>query len=97
HPPNKTMAESRDMNRRAETDLAIGRWGADYPDADTFVGILHSTAGIQGRYFGHAEIDRLIDQGRAETDPRARHSLYRKIQEIVARGAMLLPLFHDHV
>ena len=95
---NKTMAEYLDLNRRAEVDVAIGRWGADYPDADTFVyGILHSTAGILGRYFDDAEIDRLIEEGRAETDPRTRHSLYRKVEEIVAREAMILPLFHDQV
>ncbi|MEO8432770.1 MAG: ABC transporter substrate-binding protein, partial [Acidobacteriota bacterium] len=95
---NKTMAEYLDMNRKAETDLAIGRWGADYPDADTFVyGILHSTAGILGRFVANAEIDRLADEGRAETDPRARHALYRRVEEIAAREALILPLFHDQV
>jgi len=76
----------------------VGRWGADYPDADTFVyGVLHSTAGNMGRFLGDPELDRLIDQARAETDPRARHSLYRKVEEIVARDALMLPLFHDQV
>ncbi|MCA1582665.1 MAG: ABC transporter substrate-binding protein, partial [Acidobacteria bacterium] len=97
-PVSKTMAEYLDVNRRADADLAIGRWSADYPDADTFVyGVLHSTAGILGRFIANPEIDRLIDQARAETDPRARHSLYRKVEEIVARESLLLPLFHDQV
>ena len=97
-PVAKTMAEYLDVNRRANADLVIGRWGADYPDADTFVySVLHSTAGILGRYFGNPEIDRLTDEGRAETDPRARHSLYRRIEEILAREALILPLFHDQV
>ncbi|MEO8190461.1 MAG: ABC transporter substrate-binding protein [Acidobacteriota bacterium] len=97
-PVTKTMAEYLDVNRRADADLAIGRWSADYPDADTFVyGVLHSTAGILGRFIANPEIDRLIEQARAETDPRARHSLYRKVEEIVARESLLLPLFHDQV
>ncbi|HYK41523.1 MAG TPA: ABC transporter substrate-binding protein, partial [Thermoanaerobaculia bacterium] len=97
-PANKTMAEYLDLNRRGDADLVVGRWGADYPDADTFVySVLHSTAGILGRFMGNAELDALIEQGRAETDPRARHSLYRKVEELVAREALLLPLFHDQV
>jgi ABC-type transport system substrate-binding protein len=97
-PVNKTMAEYLDLTRRAEVDLAIGRWGADYPDADTFVyGLIHSTAGMLGRMIANPEIDRLSDEGRAETDPRARHSLYRRIEEILEKDAHLLPLFHDQV
>ena len=97
-PANKTMAEYMDINRRGDADLVVGRWGADYPDADTFVySVLHSTAGILGRFIGNAELDSLIEQGRAETDPRARHSLYRKVEDLVARDALLLPLFHDQV
>jgi len=97
-PANKTMAEYLDINRRGEADLAVGRWNADYPDADTFVyGVLHSTAGSMGRLIARPEIDQLTEQGRAETDPRVRHSLYRKIEDLVARDALLLPLFHDQV
>jgi len=43
------------------------------------------------------EIDRLTDEGRAETDPRTRHSLYRKVEDLIAKDALLLPLFHDQV
>jgi ABC-type oligopeptide transport system substrate-binding subunit len=97
-PMNKTMAEYLDLNRNAEGDLTIGRWGADYPDADTFVyGVVHSTAGTLGRYVANAEIDRLTDEARAETDPRTRHSLYRRVEELLAKEALLLPLFHDQV
>jgi ABC-type transport system substrate-binding protein len=97
-PVNKTMAEYIENNRKAPTDLSIGRWGADYPDADTFVyGVLHSTAGNMGRYVNRPDVDQMIDQARAETDPRVRHSLYRTLEELVAKDALLLPLFHDQV
>ncbi|MGH9363657.1 MAG: ABC transporter substrate-binding protein, partial [Thermoanaerobaculia bacterium] len=97
-PANRTMAEYLALNRKAEVDLAVGRWGADYPDADTFVyGVLRSDAGAFGHYVGTLEIDQLAEQGRAETDPRVRHSIYRQIEDIVARDALLLPLFHDQV
>ncbi len=94
-PTNKTMAELMEAQTHASVDLAVGRWVADYPDADTFVNILHSREGINGRLCGSAEIDRLIERGRAETSPAVRHSLYREIEEIIAREALLLPLFHE--
>ncbi|HEY3204104.1 MAG TPA: ABC transporter substrate-binding protein [Thermoanaerobaculia bacterium] len=97
-PINKTMAEYLDLSNRGDADLDIGRWNADYPDADTFVhGVVHSEAGAFGRYLGEPELDRLAEQGRAETDPRIRHSIYRRVEELIARDALLLPLFHDQV
>jgi ABC-type transport system substrate-binding protein/serine/threonine protein kinase len=95
-PVNKTIAEYVELNTKGEADLIVGRWNADYPDADTFVySVLHSEAGVLGRYVGGPEIDRLTEQGRAETNPRRRHSIYRQIEELIAREALLLPLFHD--
>jgi ABC-type oligopeptide transport system substrate-binding subunit len=97
-PLSKTIAEYLQLNKKGECDLAVGRWGADYPDADTFMyGALHSEAGSIGRFVGGPELDQLIERGRAETDPRVRHSIYRQIEELIAREALLLPFFHDQV
>jgi ABC-type oligopeptide transport system substrate-binding subunit len=76
-------------------DLVVGRWAADYPDADTFANILESKTGMLGKLCGSPEVDRLIEWGRVETSPTARHSVYRQIEEIIARDALLLPLFHE--
>jgi len=93
-----TMPEYMAARQTEKADIIIGRWGADYPDADTFVhGILHSQEGFLGRYWGDTGIDPLIERGRTETDPRIRHTIYREIEELVAREALLLPLFHDQV
>ncbi len=97
-PVNRSMAEYIEMRHDAETDVVVGRWGADYPDADTFVyGVLHSQEGFLGRYGGDRDLDLLIERGRTETDPRARHAIYRQIEERIAREALLLPLFYDQV
>ena len=32
-----------------------------------------------------------------ETDARARHSIYRQFEEVVAREALVLPLFHEQI
>ncbi|HJW13593.1 MAG TPA: ABC transporter substrate-binding protein [Thermoanaerobaculia bacterium] len=93
-----TMAEYMEARQNETADLIIGRWGADYPDADTFVhGILHSQEGFLGRYWGDTGADPLIERGRSETDPRVRHAIYREVEELVVREALLLPLFHDQV
>lgn len=94
-PVNRTMAEWMDATGAGTVDMAVGRWGADYPDAHTFVNLLHSEQGFIGRLCGSAEIDRLIERGSAETSATVRHSLYRQIEEIIARDALMLPLFHE--
>jgi ABC-type transport system substrate-binding protein len=95
---NKTMAEFIEAQKDAPTDLGIGRWIADYPDADTFAqGVLHSREGVYGRYCGKPEIDALSERGRGEIDPRTRESVYREVEEIVAKEALLIPLFHEQV
>ncbi len=97
-PMNKTMAEYLELSRTGEADLNVSRWNADYPDADTFVhGLLHSEAGFLGRYVGNPDLDQLADRGRAETDPRVRHTIYRQVEERIAREALVLPLFYDQV
>jgi peptide/nickel transport system substrate-binding protein/oligopeptide transport system substrate-binding protein len=97
-PINRTMAEYVDMRKKREVDVVIGRWASDYPDADTFIhGVLHSHEGFMGLFCGTPEIDALGSRGRAETDPRVRHSIYRQVEEIIAREALLIPLFHEQV
>lgn len=92
---NKTMAEWIEAASRASVDVVVGRWNADYPDADTFAYILRSREGLLGRLCGTPELDSLIERGRAEISPAIRHSIYRQIEEIIAREALLLPLFHE--
>jgi ABC-type oligopeptide transport system substrate-binding subunit len=94
-PVNTTMAEWIEASQQGSVDVTVGRWAADYPDADSFVYILHSQEGSIGKFVDSPEIDHLIERGRAETSPTVRHSLYRQIEEIIERDALMLPLFHD--
>ena len=92
---NRTMEEWLDAVSQGSVDVVLGRWGADYPDADTFANILATKNGLLGKLCGSAEVDRLIARGRLETSPAARHGIYRQIEEIIARDRLLLPLFHE--
>ncbi|MFN2531527.1 MAG: ABC transporter substrate-binding protein [Pyrinomonadaceae bacterium] len=92
---NKTMGEWLEAVSTGSVDVVMGRWGADYPDADTFANILATKEGLLGKMCGSAEVDRLIARGRSETSPAARHAVYRQIEEIITRDRLLLPLFHE--
>jgi ABC-type transport system substrate-binding protein len=94
-PVNRTIDELVEALAQGSVDVALGRWAADYPDADTFANILATKEGLLGRLCGSPEVDRLIARGRSETSPAARHAVYRQIEEIIARDRLLLPLFHE--
>ncbi|MFS8085021.1 MAG: ABC transporter substrate-binding protein, partial [Acidobacteriota bacterium] len=94
-PVNKTIDEWLEAVAQGSVDLVIGRWAADYPDADTFANILATKEGLLGQLCGSTEMDRLIARGRTETSPAARHAVYRQIEEIITRDRLLLPLFHE--
>jgi peptide/nickel transport system substrate-binding protein/oligopeptide transport system substrate-binding protein len=90
---NNTMAEYLTAFTRGTADMILGRWVADYPDTDTFFQGLRATwANV-----GSPDIDDLINRGSTETDPAARHAIYRELETILRREALLLPLFHEQV
>ena len=92
---NKTMEEWLEAVSEGTADLVLGRWVADYPDADTFASILATKEGLLGPVCGLSEVDRLITRGRSEASPAARHAVYRQIEDIIVRDRPLLPLFHE--
>ncbi|HRI09921.1 MAG TPA: ABC transporter substrate-binding protein, partial [Nannocystaceae bacterium] len=75
-------------------DLGLTRWIADYPDAHSFVGLLHSREGLLGTFCGAERYDRLLERGQTIADPQARHAIYRQIEDMIASDAGLVPLFH---
>jgi peptide/nickel transport system substrate-binding protein len=72
------------------------RWLADYPDADTFMSsVLHTENGADDPFCRSPELDRVIEKGRTESDPSARQSIYREIEELIRNRALVLPLFYE--
>jgi peptide/nickel transport system substrate-binding protein len=94
----RTMDEFMKASQEASVDIELGRWYADYPDADDFAHCLHSTReGALGQMCGMKEIDALIAEGRAHTDPATRQATYRRLEAFIAREVPLIPLFHEQV
>ena len=96
-PTTESMSDLLESKQQTTVDLALVQWVADYPDADTFAHILQTREGFVGPLCGSPEIDRLIDAGRADRNPGARHATYRQLEEVIADEARLLPLFHEQV
>ena len=94
---NTDMAGYLSLQIQGDTDLMIGRWNADYLDSDGFTYQVHSREGRFGAFLGAPELDRLVERGRAESDPSIRHAVYRQLEEFLAREALLIPLFHEQV
>jgi ABC-type transport system substrate-binding protein len=92
---NKTMEEWLEAVAAGSVDCVLGRWVADFPDADTFASILATKGGLLGPLCGLPEVDQLIIRGRSESSPAARHAVYRQIEEIILRERQILPLFHE--
>ncbi len=92
---NSSMEELMSELEKANADIFVGRWSADYPDSDTFLYLLHTTSPFLGKVCGTKEIDRLAEKGRVAGSPSARHSLYREFEELLEREAIVLPLFYE--
>lgn len=89
------LQDLKDAHLTGEVDMILTTWAADYPDADNFAyGLMHTSNGQLGPFCGIPDIDLLAEEARAEGDPHARHLIYRKIEEVIERRALLLPLFH---
>ncbi len=68
-------------------------WNMDFPDPSNFIDILFHSRSIHPEnsenraFYRNPEVDRLLDEGRAEVDRERRLSLYRQANNIIAHDA----------
>ncbi len=71
-------------------------WIADYPDPEDFLDILfHSQSGLNRTHYANAQVDRLLEEARVETDIERRMELYKQVEEIIVTEAPWVPLWHS--
>jgi oligopeptide transport system substrate-binding protein len=81
------------MLRANRAPVFIHAWYADFPDPDNFLGTLfHSKSKYNYTAYSNPEVDRLLDQARAERDYLKRMEMYRKIEEMVLADAPIVPM-----
>lgn len=82
--------------KRGQTQMGWAGWQADYPDPLTFFDpnlVSSSIADVTQNYafFSNAEVDRLVEEARAETDPQKRRALFAQAEAIVHDLAPWVP------
>ena len=84
----------QDLNE-ARYMLYAGGWIADYPDPQNFVDLLFHSASTQNHTgYANAEVDRLLEQARVETEHEARMALYQEAELLILEDAPWIPLVH---
>ncbi|MCA9858297.1 MAG: ABC transporter substrate-binding protein [Thermomicrobiales bacterium] len=81
--------------RAGEFQATISPWSPDYPDVDTYATPFFQTgtAAAARVSFSNPEVDDLLKQGLAETDPAARDAIYLQIQELVLPDVPYIVLY----
>jgi peptide/nickel transport system substrate-binding protein len=76
-------------------EMVINHWGNATGDADyNQFSLFHSDSfGASGNrfFYSNPEVDKLIEEGRKETDPAKREDIYKKTQEMEIEDAVLIP------
>lgn len=72
-------------------------WSADYPDPDNFLYALYHSSqkgDNNDSFYGNPEVDRLLSEGRLETDSAKRMKLYQEAEQIIIQDAPAIWLFN---
>ena len=79
-----------------EQDMHVLHWNNITADPDYGLALWHSTnIGASNRFRYHnPEVDRLLDQGRAELDPAVRTEIYNEVQRLIVEDMPAIFLVH---
>ncbi len=87
--------------KRGEYDMTISSWIADYPDPFSIINPLFSDK-LESEGFanfasgkGNEDIKKMIVASRKIKDPEKRDKFYIKLNNMVVKRALLIPLFQD--
>lgn len=73
--------------------MARNAWRISPPDPD--IGSQYATGGTENHYqYSNPEVDRLLQEARAASDPAKRKPLYFKAQELIAEDAPVIYLYY---
>ena len=84
--------------KNGEHDVYMSGWSGDSGDADDFLAPnLSCASSSDGVKFCNAEFDKLLEDGRAQTDKAKRNQIYEKAQEIFKRERPWITMAHSTV
>ena len=90
------FAANNDAISAGTADMHLQAWGtAPQGDPSYFAETLLTTgAGSNIGGYTNPELDALLVEGRQTFDLEARHEIYKRVQEMIAADAALIPIFH---
>jgi len=68
-------------------------WFPDFTDPDNYVGVFYSSSSFLNNHYENAEVDDLIAQERASTDPAERTAIFEQLQTIGAEDVPIVPIW----
>jgi len=84
----------RDIDSGSFQMFSLG-WVADYPDPQNFLEIkFRSDSANNETKYSNPQVDRLLDQARAEKDQQKRLQLYQQAEKQIVDDAPWVPLYH---
>jgi peptide/nickel transport system substrate-binding protein len=92
-------ATLREMMAKGQAQFFRASWIADYPDAESFLGVFYSKNPAPPNYtrFQNEAFDKLYEQALAENDDAKRYELYQKMDNILLDEAPIVFLFYDEL
>jgi oligopeptide transport system substrate-binding protein len=92
-------ATLREMMTKGQTTFFRASWIADYPDAESFLGVFYSKNPAPPNYtrFQNPAYDALYEASLAENDDAKRYALYQKMDTILLDEAPVIFLFYDEI
>ncbi|WP_255449532.1 hypothetical protein [Shimia ponticola] len=87
---------SNDLIKANEADMFLPTWVMT-PQGDpggVLETLLKTDGGSNSGGYSNAELDALLDQGRATFNQDARGVIYVQVQEIIAADAAMIPVYH---
>ena len=80
--------------RQGKFQMLSDGWSADYPDPENFLGKLFaSDSPLNYSKYNNAEVDRLLQSARRETDRPKRYDQYRQAEQKIMDDASIIPTY----
>jgi len=84
-----------DRKKEPGFDMYMIGWTGDYADPDNFYSAYYGPNGSDDSNYRPAELDRLLEQGRAANGQAAKAKIYSQIHEITYNANVRLPIVHS--
>lgn len=92
-------ATLREMMSKGQAPMFRGSWLADYPDAESFLGVFYSKNPSPPNYtrFNNPTFDKLYESALQENDDKKRYAIYQQMDNLLIEEAPVVFLFYDEI